>query len=176
MEPIEPMDLEAGGANRLHAPVVLSRVVNPFAMKPYRWTLAQKAKLLVCGLTLFPIRLLLLLVATPLMALLAMAVTVGAAPDRPLSTPRRLLLQPIRPAARLALWCFGYWWVHVERRPGSGGAAVIVSNHRSNLDFLFFAAADLPCFLAKADVATMPCLGRSIPTASRTLIAPPALG
>ena len=70
MEPIEPMDLEAGGANRLHAPVVLSRVVNPFAMKPYRWTLAQKAKLLVCGLTLFPIRLLLLLVATPLMALL----------------------------------------------------------------------------------------------------------
>ena len=166
--------MDAAGAQPLMPPTLREKLpssVNPFAMRPpgSLRTPLQLLQMVLVGLTLFPVRLGLIVLTAPAAAALAALVTVGSDPERPFGPIRRSLLQPIRWWARLCLWCFGYWWVETVRHPGSGGARVlVVAPHYSLLDVFYFAYAEMPTAISKKAVASIPLVGR-IARAAQTI-------
>ena len=132
----------------------LSATANPFRPFPLKYTPAFVLKAVVVGLTLFPIRLAVLAVSLLGGSLVGVVASLGADMKRPKpSRLRRLLLQPIRLFARCCLWSLGYWWIPIERRPGSaaGSARVfVVAPHYSLLDAFILTWLELPCSVAKA--------------------------
>lgn len=117
--------------------------------------------------------LVLLVLILPLLLLVCTLGTLGldlsyidpATHDRlPLSKCRRVLLSPIRPLIRCILFCFGFLWIEetfADQSCCCGGtqAHMIVSNHVCWIEPLYFMYKEMPCCVAKAELANS-CLGR----------------
>ncbi len=86
--------------------------------------------------------------------------------DGTLSRPavRYVLVLPIRICCRLALLGAGFWWIHTDG-DASARAPIVVSNHVSVADVLWFVWALAPAFLAKKEALRIPYVG----AAARTL-------
>ena len=59
---------------------------------------------------------------------------------------------------RLILLCFGFYWIH-ESGESDPDAALLVSNHVSYLDVLYYLSTDVPSFVSKAAVKDYPLVG-----------------
>ena len=143
----------------------LETTVNPFKVPPpLRFSLLTKMKMAVVGVTLFPIRVCVLVVALLFATLVASISSIGlrAKQEQRPSRVRRLLLQPLRLCARLALWSCGYWRIKVYHHPGSrpGASRVLVAApHFSLLDAFVMLYLEMPCTVSKAAVAKLPIFG-----------------
>ena len=75
---------------------------------------------------------------------------------------RYLILPPLRLAARILLWVFGFWWISANKLPAlpsRNRQCLITPNHQSLLDpvFLFYWVG--PMSVSKAGVKNIPILG-----------------
>ena len=136
-------------------------VVNPFVSTPFKYTPLAYTKMAIVGVTLFPLRLAVLIGATAIGAITTSVLTLGADLTKPLPPLRRLLISgTTRLTARAGLWALGYWWITVDKRPGSGGAHVLVAApHYSLLDAFFFGYYEAPSAISKAAVKHIPIIG-----------------
>ena len=136
-------------------------VVNPFVSTPFKYTPLAYTKMAIVGVTLFPLRLAVLIGATAVGAITTSVLTLGADLTKPLPPLRRLLISgTTRLTARAGLWALGYWWITVDKRPGSGGAHVLVAApHYSLLDAFFFGYYEAPSAISKAAVKRIPIIG-----------------
>ena len=136
-------------------------VVNPFVSTPFKYTPLAYTKMAIVGVTLFPLRLAVLIGATAVGAITTSVLTLGADLTKPLPPLRRLLISgTTRLTARAGLWALGYWWITVDKRPGSGGAHVLVAApHYSLLDAFFFGYYEAPSAISKAAVKHIPIIG-----------------
>ena len=126
-------------------------------------------KTILVGLTLFPIRFILLV--TVLIIALPFSIIGGSCiknirPENelPLGGCRRCVLLPIRLVCRIIVWCFGYWWIPVEKDPIPPNhvgihPSVVVSNHTSLLDVFYIVYRFFPAFISKASVRKVPWVG-----------------
>ena len=119
--------------------------VNPFENPGFRCTPYNVLKTILLGLTLFPIRLVLLILGIMFALLFALIGAIGysRAPemkdDVPLSGCRRVLFLPCRFFARVCLFALGFWWVSVTDDRKGKHAPIIISNHVALADFIYFA-------------------------------------
>ena len=128
-------------------------IINPFRRTDHIGCY-EASKILLGCLTLVPLRLstscLVLLISWLIAVPLA---TVGGRCHAPFFVSLARLV--VRIGARLLLFCFGFFWIRVDssRRTTS---RIIVSNHRSYLDILFFLYHDCPAFVMKEEVLRVP--------------------
>ena len=141
------------------------KTANPFHPPPIRYTPLYLLKTALVGVTLFPVRVGVVLTSLVFGSAVAAIASAGANPKSPTPSPvRRALLQPLRLVARVLLWALGYWWIEIEYKPGSnpGGARVLVAGpHYSLLDAWVMTMLHLPCSVAKAAVAKLPIFGKA---------------
>ena len=146
-----------------HTTVQLHRLPNPFdSEQRFHFSALDKLKMLLVGLTLFPLRLAVILAVLPLGILFPWMAQLGADPTKPHGLGRRLLITPIRLVARSILWGLGYWWIPVTRAPNPGGGTarvLVVAPHYSFLDAFLLTYLELPAPVSKADVAKLPVIG-----------------
>jgi lysophosphatidylcholine acyltransferase/lyso-PAF acetyltransferase len=98
---------------------IVTKVLNPFKNNP-KWNCYELTKRVVVGVTIFPIRVIVLLMMIIVFWLVSSIGTLGAplVEDRgcfrhttPFSRWRYFILWPITPLYRIFLWCFGFWWI-----------------------------------------------------------------
>lgn len=151
---------------------------NTWTTRPCAWKFVE----MIGFFTLFPIRLVIILVAAlvilpPSLFLLRLCRCFDSPPPShaadsvddyavPHSCGRRLFLFPVRLLARIALWCLGVWWIDYVERPGcaqsTGEIKVLVANHCAFIDAIwaFFWAA--PMVVAKEELVTLPIINSVI--------------
>ena len=140
----------------------LHTTLNPFHLPPIRYTPFYLLKTALVGVTLFPVRLAVAVLAVTTGLLCSRIASIGADPKTPKpSRARWLLMQPVRLCARAFLWCFGYWWISVDYKAGykPGARVIVAAPHVSLLDAAVMTWLDLPGPVAKAAVAKMPAFG-----------------
>eukprot|EP01006_Ploeotia_vitrea_P000434 TRINITY_DN103048_c0_g1_i1.p1 TRINITY_DN103048_c0_g1~~TRINITY_DN103048_c0_g1_i1.p1 ORF type:complete len:547 (+),score=39.40 TRINITY_DN103048_c0_g1_i1:52-1692(+) len=144
---------------------LLSRtaVPNPFT-KDHRFTCWSITKMIIVGLTLFPIRLIAFILALFFVGLpFGLLASINMPPhDKPTGPCRRALLLPVRLACRILLWCHGVWWITVkdERRPGDTSCGLVIANHTALIDAVFMVWFFGAGAVAKASVRNWPVFGR----------------
>ena len=165
------------------------------AVYPFRYDRRQHSgccqllKMILVGLILFPIRAVIFLIAFFNLwltsAFMLCCTNEHTLREVPLSRPIGRFL--LRVWARIILWCFGYWWIsttHVKRDPkdttstlppelrGSNKkeppAPIIAANHCSFIDAFYFAYAENPMAVAKAELGRAPIVG-TITRATQTV-------
>ena len=84
--------------------------------------------------------------------------------SQPHSGCRRLAVYPIRLMARCTLWCFGFWWISVDKLKGcaqnQAERPVVVSNHTSLLDAMAMTWYFAPMSVAMLGVKNIPIAGQ----------------
>jgi lysophosphatidylcholine acyltransferase/lyso-PAF acetyltransferase len=145
-------------------PMRVPTTVNPFKVKRYPRFSSDTFKMALVGVTLFPVRLVVMSSSLLIGVAISTLATLGHDESRPLSPWRRAIMQSLRVVARAMLWSLGYWWISVERQPGSapkGTARVLaVAPHYSLIDPMVMLYLELPCSVAKREVRSMPLIGR----------------
>ena len=140
------------------------RVVNPFGLRPFAPGMCGNAGMALTAVSLFPIRLIVLIVAVLIAGALAVLATIGADGSKPLNAARRLLLHPIQWLARVALWCLGYWRIPVTRPNAVQGVktprVLVSAPHYSLIDVFFWTYYEMPMTLSHHGVASIPIVGR----------------
>ena len=123
----------------------------------------EYAKLAVNSVTLFPIRLALLIVSVLLMYIVASLSLLGWNPDVPTPLPRwRVWLQlPLPYLARLALFAFGYVWITERGAPAPREDAPIVvgASHTGLMEGLYMLWKISPSVVSVADNRAAPVVG-----------------
>ena len=152
-------------AGQVHITPTISTTVNPFEVPPHDYTPWAKARMLLVGSTIFPLRVMVLLAALPIGALCGALAGCGldARRQQKPSLIRRALMQPVRLCVRAVLWSLGFWWIRVVRRPGScaGRARVlVVAPHFSLLDPFIMLYLEMPCSVSKISVSKIPLVGK----------------
>lgn len=126
---------------------------------------------LLCLLGVPLLRVALLLVAVIISIVLCNVALVGYKPvdsqtGRHISIPtwRRWIAAPLPWLARSALFILGYYWIPVRYPTGSKKftSRIIVSNHISFVDGIFLYYLFRPSIAMKAEVATIPLVGKII--------------
>ncbi|GJD06135.1 Lysophospholipid acyltransferase LPEAT1 [Galdieria sulphuraria] len=138
-------------------------VRNPFVRRDRPWRLLGLIKVLV-GLVLVPLRLLfcflLLVFVWILIRILALGVSRKDLAYHPLVGFRRACISfLIRRGARLLLLIVGFVWISDESRTVVPPDCIVVSNHVSFYDILYFLSAFAPPFVAKQGVKNIPFVG-----------------
>jgi len=115
-------------------------VVDPFENET-PWSVYEVLKTLLVGVTLFPIRLAVLIVTVLIgwvfVIMSGLCLTPEEAAKRPFSRLRRWLKQPMAVACRIIMWCLGFWWIKRHRSRNRVRAGIIVSNHISLVDVFY---------------------------------------
>ncbi|KAK4537223.1 hypothetical protein CDCA_CDCA11G3248 [Cyanidium caldarium] len=155
---------------------------------------SERLKTLLIALTLLPLRLLGLVLTVVFGLLLLKLAVVGLSAShfdlgtaQPLARWRRFLLGGVRFLARVQLLALGFWWIE-ERFDddgrtasqrlrtnylgllGASAAPILVSNHVSLFETLYFYARFAPSFLAKAEVRDMPVFGSVVEASSAIFV------
>ncbi|GJQ08806.1 hypothetical protein GpartN1_g597.t1 [Galdieria partita] len=138
-------------------------VRNPFVRRDRTWRLLGLIKVLV-GLVLVPLRLifcfLLLVFVWTLVRILALGVNRKDLAYHPLVGFRRACIAfLIRRGARVLLLLVGFVWISEENRTVVPPDCIVVSNHISFYDILYFLSAFAPPFVAKQGVKDIPFVG-----------------
>ena len=108
-----------------------SSVPNPFETN-HQMDLYEWFKVLIVGVTLFPIRFVLLLLTLLVALFICLLLGCcsgcrGAVGDgQPPSAAQWCALWPLRGCTRVLLWCFGFWWISVEDRTGGKFCSIMV--------------------------------------------------
>ena len=114
--------------------------VDPFENET-PWSCYEVAKTVIVGVTLFPIRLGVLITSLLLgwifVALSGACLTADAAARRPFGRGRKCLKVPMAYVCRIIMWCLGFWWIKRKRSRSKVKAGVIVSNHVSLNDVFY---------------------------------------
>lgn len=99
------------------------------------WSCYEVFKTLIVGVTLFPIRLGVLITSLMIgwffVTLSGCCLTAQAAARRPFGCLRMCLKQPMAYICRIIMWCLGFWWIKTKRSRNRRSAGIIVSNHIS---------------------------------------------
>lgn len=154
---------------------------NPFANQAH-WTCYEIFKLIVVGLTLFPVRLILVLVFSICMFILIISATLGLSLEEregcfcfngPLARWRRALLRPCAALSRGILWCVGFWCINfVDHRDDRTQMPniIVVAPHMTFVDMLVVCWTFPPfvSFLADATILRAPG-GHRIAIATQTI-------
>lgn len=124
----------------------------------YEW-----AKVLLC-LPLAIVRLTLAILTTLIGLLIAKAILLGwTQKQTPMPRWRRKLLYITRLLARFILFCFGYHWIRRLGKPSKREVApIVVSNHVSYIDPIFFFYELFPSFVSSASHSNIPGIGAII--------------
>jgi lysophosphatidylcholine acyltransferase/lyso-PAF acetyltransferase len=143
-------------------------VRNPFARRDRSPNLVSYVRLTLGVLLFLPVRLLLsvgtLLLAWLLIFLATLGVSRASLGTRPLPRwRRRLVFGVLRLFSRFLLFVFGFWHLceygDLGSRHDLSGSCIIVSNHVSFFDILYFIYAFAPAFVAKREVLSLPFVG-----------------
>jgi len=132
------------------------------------------------GITLFPIRLaLLLFVVAPFILICLIPFSscfnsccgnkkvANAEDEQPHGCCRACWVYPLRVLNRLLLWCFGFFWIAVTKKKGAtptccnGKPAVIVANHTALMDAMFMNWFYAPMAVGKAEIKKIPVAGNA---------------
>jgi hypothetical protein len=132
------------------------------------------------GITLFPIRLaLLLFVVAPFILICLIPFSscfnsccgnkkvANAEDEQPHGCCRACWVYPLRVLNRLLLWCFGFFWIAVAKKKGAtptccnGKPAVIVANHTALMDAMFMNWFYAPMAVGKAEIKKIPVAGNA---------------
>ncbi|KAK4538445.1 hypothetical protein CDCA_CDCA17G4470 [Cyanidium caldarium] len=146
-------------------------VRNPFIRRDAPMTVWGAVRLALGTLILVPVRaalsVLLVGAACVVAALLTFPCLTGRARSARLTGwRRRWLAATLQALARTTLWVFGVF--RIEERSSAGGVRrgehvpgnwILVSNHVSFFDILYFVYAFAPSFVAKAQVRQLPLIG-----------------
>lgn len=152
-------------------PEVDSGYFNPFVYQRNMTTYERVKIVLMCLLLVPLIRLLLIFVLFIPIVLLAVIGTLGhvsvdpdTGKDLPLSPIRRFILYPMRWFMRAILFVLGFYWIPVTypKEPESQTARIIVANHVTFIDGIFFVAHCFPSVAMKADLGNIPLIGRVV--------------
>eukprot|EP00698_Gefionella_okellyi_P017594 TRINITY_DN5172_c0_g1_i2.p1 TRINITY_DN5172_c0_g1~~TRINITY_DN5172_c0_g1_i2.p1 ORF type:complete len:464 (-),score=79.58 TRINITY_DN5172_c0_g1_i2:1743-3101(-) len=136
------------------------KMTNPFVSNT-RIDIVEKVKIVIMSILLVPvIRIVLCLLIACAGALWARLVMIGAKTDHPLPKWRRVLLWPLALFVRLLMFVLGFWFVRVKYHKGYDmNAPVIVVNHTSMFDALWFLYRHLPMVVCKEGVGKVPIIG-----------------
>lgn len=148
-----------------HSDSLVRIVENPFELES-PWTRYEVFKAGIVGITLFPLRISVLLVTLSLQLLVAKIATIGfpLQEDRgclyhrdPLSCWRSTLLVPIMFTNRLLLWCLGFWHIRIiDRRTDKSirPNLLVCAPHQSFVDpfVLGYAFPPLPGAVGKKEL------------------------
>ena len=136
----------------------IRKVVNPFHNPSLGWLKKHWMRALLVGSTLGVVRLALGL-ASLLLVLLWIVLVVQWIPHENKKLARLVLL-PVRLGARVLLLCAGIWRIREHGKPAEWDEArVVVSNHTTLMDAIYFTYRLGPSFLAKIEVKHLPVVG-----------------
>ena len=150
-------------SSRVHIAERVPRVTNPFGKRPLSFSKGDYLRMALCSVTLFPLRVAVLLVSLPVVGTLAVVATIGADETRPLGPARRAVIYPVRLLSRVALWCLGYWWVPVLKHPAAlreRPRVLVAAPHYSLIDMFFLTYQEMPMALSKSAIAKIPIFVR----------------
>lgn len=133
--------------------------INPFLSERIAITWYERCKLSITTVTLFPIRLLIFILAFVIAWTFARLIVSGADMQRPFSRYRRALQLPMRMCARAMAFALGYHWLTVVGRPAYDTAPVLVANHVSFVDPIVLCAVVECSFLAASEQLRIPLFG-----------------
>ena len=135
---------------------------NPFINRTRVLPQAQQLKLVLMGLTLFPLRAILVFALILFAALISAIGTAGLRPadyDKPLAGWRQTILAPLRPTMRLLLVVMGVWITVRGQASPKSVAPIVVCNHRCFLEPIFLMAALGGCAVSAIENARYPLVG-----------------
>lgn len=136
--------------------------LNPFVNETRCLTTYEYFKLVVCGVLLFPLRalslVLLILFSYPFAKIALLGLSRKELQERPLVGWRKLMLLELRWACRLLLHCLGFHWVRTKGHP-SCEAPIVVCNHPSIVEHFWLVHVFSPSVVAKDSLAKLPVLG-----------------
>eukprot|EP01091_Cochliopodium_minus_P007872 TRINITY_DN1775_c0_g1_i4.p1 TRINITY_DN1775_c0_g1~~TRINITY_DN1775_c0_g1_i4.p1 ORF type:complete len:544 (+),score=136.37 TRINITY_DN1775_c0_g1_i4:153-1784(+) len=155
-------------------------MVNPFDLSPihkkkrdaYDWF-----KIIVCGLTLLPIRLILLILILCINYLLIKLTIIGKSfkdlQEKPLTGWRRNLRDySIKISTRMIIFLLGFYWINVKGKPASRNEApVVVGNHTSWIEPILMTSQLCPMTVSKIENAKLPFIGSFFLSTQSILIA-----
>ena len=147
--------------------------VNPFEVPPLRYSYFTYLQMVLVGITLFPLRVLVVVLALAFGAVCGALAGAGldARSQQPLARWRRMLLQPVSFSARCLLWAWGVWYLPVEYRPGSSRSTArvfVVAPHFSLIDPFVMTYLEMPCSVSMLSISRLPIVGK-IAIAMRTI-------
>jgi len=117
------------------------------------------------GFTLFPIRLVVLLFIVLPLTLISLIPFSSCFDSKnshgqPHGCCRSCWVYPLRALNRLLLWCFGFWWISIDRKKFHNATpSVIVANHTALMDAMFMVWFYAPMAVAKLGVKHIPIAG-----------------
>jgi hypothetical protein len=171
-------------------PSVSLRVANPFVNDSVPWSSpTEVVKTIIVGVTLVPVRIVVIAIALVFGSLWLLLVSLCATPVGPdpaaaarsgrahaIPPFRMALLSPVRWSCRAILWGFGYWWIEEVFPPGvplgqrlfssylrrPDVPRVIVANHQCFMDAFFVGSRLIPTAVGKAELVRAPLAGAAL--------------
>ncbi|XP_031567229.1 lysophosphatidylcholine acyltransferase 2-like [Actinia tenebrosa] len=143
--------------------LVIPQVQNPFSYSLHL-TIFDKFKVVICTLTLFPIRVVgavICLLFASILASLATAFLTEGKLNEPLTGIRKILKVPLRLCARACLFFFGFHWVKVKGKLCSSEEApvLVVAPHSSFIDALALSVIGMPGGVSRRENDQIPIIG-----------------
>lgn len=139
-------------------PSVPRPAIDPFVNATWQVGIFNFVKLATIGLILAPVKFLLGVLGVIVSFLVVRLATLGANLDRPLPPWRRALVSLVTVPARFVLWTLGVWYVEEHGRPDPN-VRMIVSNHLSFIEPVYFVSRLAPSFLSKRENIKIPFIG-----------------
>jgi len=104
--------------------------------------------------------LLLLLIALLIVKIALVGLSVRDIHNKPFTPWRKNLLLIVRYMTRVLLFVWGFWYIPIRGKQASfDQAPILVSNHVSMFDILFFFYYELPRFISRKENVHMPIIG-----------------
>jgi lysophosphatidylcholine acyltransferase/lyso-PAF acetyltransferase len=142
--------------------------INPFRYN-YRQHMGalQLIKMIIVGLTLFPIRIVVLIISLVLMTVSAKIRILCNDPGKGVPIKAGWFsFWCLRFGSRLFMWSMGFWWITVDdrrlesdRHASQTKPPIIVANHCSFFDAFYFAWSDGPMGVGKQELFNIPIIG-----------------
>ncbi|KAL6063445.1 Lysophosphatidylcholine acyltransferase 2 [Balamuthia mandrillaris] len=138
--------------------------VNPFINHTLKLTPYETFKLIIGSFTIAPIRfvliLLLMLLGWAIVKIALFGLSSEDIATKPLSRWRKNVLLIVRGLARVILFVWGFYWIPVKgKRASFKQAPILVSNHISMFDGIFFFFYEMPRFISRKENLDIPIIG-----------------
>jgi lysophosphatidylcholine acyltransferase/lyso-PAF acetyltransferase len=132
--------------------------IDPFVNATWKLGPLAFLRLATIGIIIAPVKLALGILGVILSWLVVRLATIGADLAKPLPPWRRALLSLVTIPTRFVLWTLGVWYVEEYGRPDPN-IRMIVSNHLSFIEPVYFVSRLAPSFLSKRENIKIPFIG-----------------
>lgn len=139
-------------------PSVPRPAIDPFVNATWRLNALTFVWLYTIGLVLAPLKLALGILGVIVSWAVCRLATLGADLDRPLKPWRRAAVSLVTVPSRFVLWTLGVWYVEEHGRPDPS-VQMVVSNHQSFIETVYFCSRLAPSFLSKRENIKIPFIG-----------------